>query len=406
MIRAKELTERAGRLEGAAGDAARDLRKAANTETATIYRPHPDGGYALWATDRDPQVPFTVPETPRMWWDRPRGWQLRDNGYYFVAPLGDDGHLGLAVVGPWLNARLGPRRALLISSSADRAAAALSHAAADERAEARAEAKALAGAVHGLVPDTDEGLTDLLLRAIKTEVEADEVHLDGSELVIIGARRRSDAPVKILADALTRLEIGGDVQLTALEALADAVDARAAHTMGHSDRIRSWSVGIAVEMDLAPETVRSIEIAGKLHDLASGFTGREALYKAKLDEDERTIVRRHSELGAEILRSAGYAEEVFLSVRGHHERWDGGGYPDGLMGEDIPIGARIVALPEVFDAFTSARPWREPLPMTKAVESLLEAAGTQFDPDVVSAFLAAWWNSTPKPQRRFITYEN
>jgi putative two-component system response regulator len=159
-------------------------------------------------------------------------------------------------------------------------------------------------------------------------------------------------------------------------------------------------------MNLAPPSVRNIEIAAKLHDLATGFTGREALYKAKLDESERNLIRKHAEIGAEILRGAGFDEEVYRAVRGHHERWDGGGYPDGTTGSDTPLAARIIALPEVFDAFTSARPWREPLPITKAVQSLLEGAGTQFDPDVVSAFLAAWWNSSPKHERRFITYES
>ncbi len=396
----------AGRMELAASDAARDLRAAANTENASIYRPHPDGGYALSATNRDPKIPFTVPETPRLWWERPRGWQLRDNGYYFIVPLGKDGEVGVAVCGPWLNARLGPRRALLISSATSRAEDAIVAAASEEHRVTKLEAAAVATAATDLIPESGSGLKDLLLRAIATEVEADSVNFDGGELIVTGAKRRSDAPVQILADALARLDEGGDVQMLALEALADAVDARAAHMVGHSDRVRTWAVGIAVEMNLAPESVRNIEIAAKLHDLATGFCGRETLYKARLDESERTIIRKHSELGAEILRGAGFSEEVWASVRGHHERWDGGGYPDGLAAEDIPLGARIVALPEIFDAFTSSRPWREPLPMQKAVESLLEGAGSQFDPDVVTAFLAAWWHSTPKQHRRFITYEN
>lgn len=396
----------AGHLETVARTAAAELRAAANTETASIYQVHPEGGYALWASDRDPKVPFTVPETPRLWWDRERGWQLRDNGYYFIAPLGEEGALGLAVCGPWLNSRLGPRRALLISGTISRTEQALRAAADQEVHERDAEAAALARAVEGLIPDNDTGLQDLLLRAVANEVDSDEVRFEGGDLVIVGAKRRSEAPVRILADALARLGDGGDVQLMALEALADAVDARASHTVGHSDRVRSWSVGIAVEMNLAPDAVRSIEIAAKLHDLATGFCGREALYKAKLDDSERTLIQKHSELGAEILHSAGYPDDVCSAVKGHHERWDGAGYPAQLTGEDIPLGARIIALPEVFDALTSARPWREPLPIAKAVESLLEGAGTQFDPEVVSAFLAAWWNSTPKPQRRFITYEN
>ncbi len=394
------------RIEIVVAEMVRELRVAANTEGAVIYRPHPEGGYAMWAADRDPKVPLTLPEPPRVWWERKRGWQLRDNGWYFFVPLGKDGSLGLATVGPWLNPRLGPRRALLIGTCASRTEELINEATTQDAERRSAEAIAVSHAVQDLIPEHPDGLNELLLRAIKGEVEADSVHFDGRELTIVGAKRESDAPVKILADALTRLNDGGDVQLLALEALADAVDARAAHTVGHSDRVRSWAVGIAVEMNLAPYQVRNIEIAAKLHDLATGFCGRQALYKAKLDESERTMVRKHSELGGEILRGAGYADEVAFAVRGHHERWDGGGYPDGLQGEDIPLAARIIALPEVFDAFTSARPWREPLPMPQAVERLLEGAGTQFDPDVVTAFLAAWWNSAPKNNRRFIVYEN
>jgi response regulator RpfG family c-di-GMP phosphodiesterase len=146
---------------------------------------------------------------------------------------------------------------------------------------------------------------------------------------------------------------------------------------------------ISHQMNCDRRTRRTIEVAARLHDVASGFCGSQALSKIKLDDVERDAVRRHPELGAAIVLGAGLPDEVAMAVRGHHERWDGSGYPDNLPGEKAPLAARIIAVAEVFDALISPRPWRDGMPVTDAMATLLQGAGTQFDPDVIQAFFAA-----------------
>ena len=136
-----------------------------------------------------------------------------------------------------------------------------------------------------------------------------------------------------------------------------------------------------------------------LHDIGKIFTPKEILYKpGPLTDEEWEVMRRHPVDGAEVLEQIANLKEMALNVRYHHERYDGGGYPEGKKGQDIPIGARIAAVVDAFDAMISDRPYRKAMPVEQAIEELLRNRGTQFDPQVVDAVLALYRDGTLKPE--------
>ncbi len=376
----------------AARTAAGLLRRAAKIDTSAVYVPHPDGGFVMWAGDR--KDGNGQPAEMRMHWVEPEmGWLWGGDGHYLIVPLGYQGRAGLARLGPWLSPRLGPVRTRAIQRAAQDASERLIQASVEERRTSEHERRAAEDAASDLIAGPIEDLKELLLSAIKIELDADIVKLDDrGELVVISARRSSPTAVAILEDGIRQLDNPGDdrlVRYRTLQTLADAVDARAAHTFGHSVRVMRVASSIAHQMNCDRRTRRTIEVAARLHDVASGFCGSQALSKIKLDDVERDAIRRHPELGAAIIEGAGLPAEVAHAVRGHHERWDGSGYPDNLMGDKVPLAARIIAVAEVYDALVSPRPWREGMPLADAMATLLQGAGSQFDPDVVQAFFTA-----------------
>jgi putative nucleotidyltransferase with HDIG domain len=171
-----------------------------------------------------------------------------------------------------------------------------------------------------------------------------------------------------------------------LERLSRALEARDPHTHGHSRRVARHAAAIARRMGLSREEVARIRTAAVLHDVGKIDTPRKILdKKGPLSDEEYEIVKRHAPTGARMVAALGDPKMVAV-VRHHHERLDGGGYPDGLAGEEIPLGARIIAVADTFDAVTSARPYREAMAHRQAL-SLLEAeAGTQLDPGAVRNF--------------------
>ncbi len=135
-----------------------------------------------------------------------------------------------------------------------------------------------------------------------------------------------------------------------------------------------------------------------LHDVGKIFTPKEILYKpGPLTDEERTVMRRHPVDGAEILERIAGLRAMAQNVRHHHERYDGAGYPAGLKGEAIPLGARIAAVVDAFDAMISDRPYRKAIPIEEAIEELTRNRGTQFDPNVVDAFLELYKEGKLKP---------
>ena len=170
--------------------------------------------------------------------------------------------------------------------------------------------------------------------------------------------------------------------------LANALEAKDAYTRGHSERVGTWSRGVAAALGLSPGDVDLIGQAGLLHDIGKIGIPEAVLRKpGRLDAEEWSVMRNHPLIGAQIVAPFDFFTGGAQMIRHHHERWDGSGYPDGLAGEEIPVGARIIAVADVYDALTSNRPYRLALPHAAVVEHLKEAAGHTLDEDSVAAFI-------------------
>lgn len=171
-----------------------------------------------------------------------------------------------------------------------------------------------------------------------------------------------------------------------LERLSRTLEARDPHTHGHSRRVARHAAAIAKRMGLPRQEVLRVRTAAVLHDVGKIDTPKELIDKrGPLSAEEYEVVKQHAPVGARMVASLGDPELTAL-VRHHHERLDGGGYPDGLAGEQIPLGARIVAVADTFDAVTSTRPYRRAMAHKQALALLDAEAGTQLDPDVVRCF--------------------
>ena len=175
----------------------------------------------------------------------------------------------------------------------------------------------------------------------------------------------------------------------ALVALADSIDKRDQYTYQHSMRVARLSGELAEAMQLTPRDTELLVAAARVHDLGKIATDNRVLFKrSSLTTDERHLIQAHPADGGELAGRFSMFREGRRFIRHHHERWDGKGYPDGLAGKDIPLGARIIAVADSYDAMTSDRPYRKALPHEVALIELQRGAGTQFDPVVVEAFLA------------------
>jgi HD-GYP domain-containing protein (c-di-GMP phosphodiesterase class II) len=170
--------------------------------------------------------------------------------------------------------------------------------------------------------------------------------------------------------------------------LANALEAKDAYTRGHSERVGAWSRSVAVALGLPPAEVDMIAQAGLLHDIGKIGIPEALLRKpGPLDAEEWAVMRNHPLIGAQIVAPFDFFTGGALMIRHHHERCDGSGYPDGLAQDEIPIGARVIAVADVYDALTSNRPYRAALPHATAIEHLTESAGRTLDEDAVAAFV-------------------
>ena len=168
-------------------------------------------------------------------------------------------------------------------------------------------------------------------------------------------------------------------------ALANAVEARDAYTGRHAQRVAAYGLRVAHAAGI--EVDPQVEFGFLLHDIGKVAVPDAILFKpGPLDERERALVRKHPVVGSEILRHIDFLDEAKSVVRHHHERWDGGGYPDGLAGEAIPTAARVFAVADTLDAITSHRPYRAAGSFAVARKEIAAEAGTQFDPAIVAAY--------------------
>ncbi len=179
-----------------------------------------------------------------------------------------------------------------------------------------------------------------------------------------------------------------NLQINAITALAHALEAKDKYTSGHSQRVAAISTAIAEELNMPQDIIEKIKLAGSVHDIGKIGVSETILNKpGRLTELEYWHMTCHSEGGVHILAPVVQDREVLKMIRHHHEHWDGTGYPHRLRGEQIPPGARILQVADAYDAMTSERPYRGAMSAEAACAEIERCKGTQFDPDVVDAFL-------------------
>ena len=154
------------------------------------------------------------------------------------------------------------------------------------------------------------------------------------------------------------------------------------------NRVGQYARRVGEILELEPETLAMLELAGSLHDVGKDMISERIIDKpGPLTDAEWEAIRKHPEFGEAVAREEGHPDNVGEWVRHHHERFDGSGYPDHLEGEEIPLGARILAVLDAYVGMTSPRPYRPPIPAEVALEELEHAAGKHFDPQVVDVFV-------------------
>jgi len=184
-------------------------------------------------------------------------------------------------------------------------------------------------------------------------------------------------------------------------ALTEAIESRDPYTGDHCRRLAEYGGILAGKLALPPKEIEVIRLGAALHDMGKIVVPDSILKKpGKLTPEEYTIIKQHCYSGGQICKRVGFLMNAYPVVYHHHERWDGKGYPDGLGAERIPLGARIVAVVDAFDAMTSDRPYRNAMPLEEAVSILKDGSGKQWDPRVVRTLL-----ETAEIQDRFVTSE-
>lgn len=182
----------------------------------------------------------------------------------------------------------------------------------------------------------------------------------------------------------------GKITLATLETMVNTLEAKNRYLIGHSARVAALATTIAYELGLPEEEIERVRIAGRLHDLGKVGIREEVVNKqGPLTDEEYEHIREHPVIGSHILEPLPDISAIAGYVRSHHEHWDGSGYPDGLSGEDIPLGARIVCAAEVYDALKSPRPYRDTFSTYGVVERMHELKGSVLDPAIVDALEAA-----------------
>jgi putative two-component system response regulator len=182
--------------------------------------------------------------------------------------------------------------------------------------------------------------------------------------------------------------VGMETARSVVAALANAVEAKDLSTELHCERLAGLTARLGVEVGLSPAELEALAYGSLLHDVGKIGIPEAILSKpGPLTEEEWTVMRRHPEIGERICKPLVLSRDFAPIIRHHHERWDGAGYPDGLRGDRVPLGARIVSLADAFDAMTHDRPYRPAMGLDRAIDELKSLAGIQFDPGLVPLFM-------------------
>ena len=173
-----------------------------------------------------------------------------------------------------------------------------------------------------------------------------------------------------------------------IKTLAGIIDANDSYTRGHCDKVMKYSIEICKRLNLGQRDMNSIKTASMLHDIGKIGVDLSVIRKSgKLSDEDWAKIRRHPEIGARIVRQIGFLGDIVPIIKYHHSKFSGGGYPDpNKCGERIPLGARVIAVADAYDAMTSDRPYRKAMSHKEAVTELKKCSGSQFDPKVVEAF--------------------
>jgi diguanylate cyclase (GGDEF)-like protein/putative nucleotidyltransferase with HDIG domain len=191
-----------------------------------------------------------------------------------------------------------------------------------------------------------------------------------------------------IEDEQRQVQETSDLHLATIEALARAIDAKDHSAQSHIRRVQTYAIGVARALELSRDDIEAVKTAALLHDIGKLAVPEHILSKpGPLTEEEFQKIRIHPQVGAEIIAAVPFPYAVAPLVLSHHERWDGKGYPQGLAGEDIPIGARILTVVDYYDAVTNERPYHRPLTHESALELLKTEAGHSLDPRVVDVFV-------------------
>ncbi|MGZ4807856.1 MAG: HD domain-containing phosphohydrolase [Thermoanaerobaculia bacterium] len=178
--------------------------------------------------------------------------------------------------------------------------------------------------------------------------------------------------------------------INSVRMLAAAIDAKDPYTRGHSERVARYSIAIGKNLNLPEKEMRNLRISALLHDVGKiGIDDRILRKPGALSDDEFEVMKGHPAKGAAIMSGVAQLIDIIPGMKYHHEKWGGGGYPDGLIGEDIPMQARIVAIADTFDAMTTNRPYQKAMELTYVVEKIKGFGGSRFDPRVIDAFAQA-----------------
>lgn len=181
------------------------------------------------------------------------------------------------------------------------------------------------------------------------------------------------------------------------ETLAETIELRDPYTGGHTSRVKEYSMKIGQHMGLRNKDLEILMMSAILHDVGKiGVSDKVLLKQDHLDKDELKQMAMHPRAGAELLGKVKRLKDIIPGIRNHHENYNGTGYPDGLLKNDIPIIARIIAVADTYDAMTTDRPYRKGLSHETALSELKRCSGTQFDPEVVTAFLTVYADAPKK----------